>query len=191
MARLAKAVVIGASAGAIQALLQILPKIPTDYAAAILIVVHVPSGRRNELVNLFDARCNLPVYEGEDKQPILPGTIIFAPPDYHMQVERGETISLSTDEPVFFSRPAIDVLFETAADVYDIDLVGVILTGANEDGARGLRSVAQAGGVAIVQDPGTAYARAMPEAAISICASARVLSFDGIVSVILAAGNVQ
>lgn len=183
------AVVIGASAGAIQALLHILPALPQDYALPVLIVVHVPPGRRSELTALFAAKCRLPVAEGEDKEPILPGTVTFAPPDYHMLVETGGTISLSRDEQVFFSRPSIDVLFESAADAYGPALVGVVLTGANEDGAQGLAAVAQAGGVTLVQDPASAYARAMPEAALKACREARRLSLDGIVATLLAAGT--
>lgn len=182
------AVVLGASAGAIQALLHVLPALPADYPLPVLIVVHIPSGRRSELTTLFASKCRLAVVEGEDKAPILPGTIVFAPPDYHMLVETDGTIALSRDEPVFFSRPSIDVLFESAADAYGSALVGVVLTGANEDGAQGLRAVAEAGGLAYVQDPATAYARAMPEAALGACPRARRLSLDGIVAALLEAG---
>lgn len=184
-----RAVAIGASAGAIQALLQILPALPEDYALPVLVVVHVPPGRRSELTTLFAAKCRVRVCEGEDKQPIEPGTVTFAPPDYHMLVEPGGTISLSADDPVFFSRPSIDVLFESAADAYGRGLVGVVLTGANEDGARGLRAVAEAGGVTFVQDPATAYARAMPQAALAACRKAKVLALGGIVEALLAAGT--
>lgn len=182
------AVAIGASAGAIQALLHILPELPQDYALPVLVVVHLPPGRRSELTTLFGVKCRLRVCEGEDKQPIEPGTVTFAPPDYHMLVEPGGTISLSADEPVLFSRPSIDVLFESAADAYGPGLVGVVLTGANEDGARGLVAVAQAGGATLVQDPATAYARAMPQAALQACPTSTVLALDGIVSALLAAG---
>ncbi|WP_404480364.1 chemotaxis protein CheB [Novosphingobium sp. BL-52-GroH] len=187
--RAAKVVAIGASAGAIQVLLHLLPALPEDFALPVLVVVHIPSGRRSELTTLFAARCRLQVIEGEDKEPIEAGTITFAPPDYHMLVEAGGTISLSADDPVFFSRPSIDVLFESAADAYGPGLVGVVLTGANEDGARGLGAIAKAGGMAIVQDPATAYARAMPEAALKVCRTARVLSPDGIVAALLEAGG--
>lgn len=184
-----KAVAIGASAGAIHALLRILPALPSGYALPVLAVVHVPPGRRSELAGLFAGKCRLPVREAEDKEPIEPGTVYFAPPDYHMLVEAGGTISLSTEEPVFFSRPSIDVLFESAADAYGPDLMGVVLTGANEDGARGLRAVAEAGGSVFVQDPATAYARAMPDAALAACGKARVLSLDGIVECLIEVGN--
>ena len=182
------AVVIGASAGAIQALSRILPALPPGYTLPVLVVVHIPPGRRNELEMLFAGKCQLPVHEAEDKEPIAPGTVYFAPPDYHMLVERGGTISLSTDEQVHFSRPAIDVLFESAADAYGPALTGIILTGANDDGAAGLAAIARAGGAVLVQDPASAYAPAMPEAAIQLCPTARVLSLDAIVERLLKVG---
>lgn len=184
----AAAVVIGASAGAIHALLRILPALPRGFALPVLVVVHVPPGRKSELTALFAAKCPLPVHEGEDKAPIEPGTITFAPPDYHTMIEADASLSLSMDDPVFFSRPSIDVLFESAADVYGPALIGVILTGANEDGALGLRAISDAGGTALVQDPATAYARAMPQAAITRCPQAQVLGLDDIVSHLLEAG---
>lgn len=183
-----QAVVIGASAGAIQALLTILPALPESYALPVLIVVHLPPTRKSELDTLFGAKCTLPVREAEDKEPIAPGTIYFAPPDYHTLVEADHTISLSTEEPVCFSRPAIDVLFESAADAWGESLIGVVLTGANEDGAQGLAAITAAGGTALVQQPATAYARAMPEAALGKCRQARVLPLEGIASYLIAAG---
>ena len=97
------------------------------------------------------ARCAIRVREAEDKEPIEPGVVYFAPPDYHLLVEQDKRLSLSDDEPVLFSRPSIDVLFESAADAYGGGLIGVVLTGANSDGAKGLKAVVQAGGVAVVQ----------------------------------------
>ncbi|MGF7155663.1 chemotaxis protein CheB [Novosphingobium gossypii] len=187
------AIVIGASAGAIQALLRILPQLPSGFALPVLVVIHVPPGRRSELAGLFAGKCRVPVREAEDKEPIVPGTVYFAPPDYHLLVEVAEgadhTLSLSTDEPVFFSRPSIDVLFESAAEAYGDALMAVVLTGANEDGARGLRSVAEAGGRVCVQDPATAYARTMPDAALAACRRARVLSIPQIVDCLIDEGR--
>ena len=110
-----RAVVIGASAGAVQALLAILPILPADYPLPILIAVHVPPDRGNGLVPLLQASCALAVLEAEDKERVLPGTVYFAPPDYHLLVERDGGLALSSDEPVNYSRPSIDVLFESAA----------------------------------------------------------------------------
>ncbi len=184
-AQVPEAVVIGASAGAVQALSIVLPALPADYPLPVLIVVHVPPDRRNALAELFQTKCVIRVREAEDKEPIEPGVVYFAPPDYHLLVEAERSLALSTDEPVLHSRPSIDVLFESAADVFGSALVGVILTGANSDGADGLRAVAAAGGVVLVEEPATAFARAMPEAALAACETARVLSLDAIASFLL------
>lgn len=160
-----QAVVIGASAGALEALSAILPDLPASFPVPILIVVHIPPDRPSALADLFAAKCRMAVKEAEDKEPLLAGTIYFAPPDYHLLVEVDKTVALSSDEQVFFSRPSIDVLFETAADAYQERLIGIVLSGANSDGANGLKAVMGAGGVGLVQNPDTAFAAAMPEAA--------------------------
>jgi two-component system, chemotaxis family, protein-glutamate methylesterase/glutaminase len=150
------AVVIGASAGGVEALSEILPALPASLRPALLIVLHLPRERPSLLVEIFANRCALPVREADDKEPVEPGTVYFAPPDYHMLVEKSRQIALSTDEPVHYSRPSIDVLFESAADVYADRLLGIILTGANADGAAGLHAVHRAGGVTVVQRPDSA-----------------------------------
>jgi two-component system, chemotaxis family, protein-glutamate methylesterase/glutaminase len=175
-----EAVVIGASAGALEVLSNVLPALPSDYRLPILIVVHLPPDNTSLFAELFRARCAIRVREAEDKEPIEPGVVYFAPPDYHLLVEEDKRLSLSDDEPVLFSRPSIDVLFESAADAYGGGLIGVVLTGANSDGANGLKAVVEAGGVAVVQSPGSAYAVAMPEAAIAACPAARVLPVNEI-----------
>ena len=157
-----KAVVVGASAGAIGALGEILPAVAPSCAIPIVVVVHVPSGKPSLLVELFSTRCRVPVREPLDKQKIEPG-IWFAPPDYHLLVDVDGTFALSVDEPVNYSRPAIDVLFDTAVDAYGPDLVGIVLTGASEDGARGAKAIRDRGGFVIAQDPKTAEVPAMPE----------------------------
>ena len=151
-----EAVVMGASAGGVEALNQILPALPPTFRPALLIVLHLPRERPSLLAQIYATRCSLPVREADDKEPVEPGKVYFAPPDYHMLVEKSRHIALSTDEPLQFSRPAIDVLFESAADVYGNRLLGVILTGANEDGAAGLHAVHRAGGVTVVQQPDSA-----------------------------------
>ena len=175
-----EAVVIGASAGALDVLSNLLPGLPADYRLPILIVVHMPPDKTSLFAQLLRARCAIRVREAEDKEPIEPGVAYFAPPDYHLLVEQDKRLSLSDDEPVLFSRPSIDVLFESAADAYGDGLIGVVLTGANSDGANGLKAVVDAGGVAVVQNPGSAYAVAMPEAAIAACPNARVLPVNEI-----------
>ncbi|NHT75773.1 two-component system chemotaxis response regulator CheB [Rhizobium sp. PP-F2F-G38] len=175
-----QAVVIGASAGALEALTIILPALLADFPVPIMLVVHIPGDKRSVLAELFQAKCRIRVMEVEDKEPLVGGTAYFAPPNYHLLVEGNRTLSLSSDEPVMFSRPSIDVLFESAADAFGAALVGIVLTGANHDGARGLRAISDAGGHAVVQDPATAFAAAMPEGAIARCPDARVLPLDAI-----------
>ena len=175
-----RAVVIGASAGAVQALLAILPTLPADYPLPIFVAVHVPPDRGNVLVPLLQARCALAVVEAEDKETVRPGTIYFAPSDYHLLVERDGGLALSSEEPVNYSRPSIDVLFESAADAYGSGLIGVVLTGANHDGAAGLRAIFERGGEALVERPSEAYASAMPEAALAACGGAAVMSLEDI-----------
>jgi two-component system chemotaxis response regulator CheB len=184
-----QAVVIGTSAGAVQALSAILPPLPADYPLPVMVVVHVPPDRRNALTELFQSRCAMTVREADDKEPIAPGVIYFAPPDYHLLVETPEYLSLSTDEPVLHSRPSIDVLFESAADAFGPGLVGVILTGANQDGAEGLKAVAEAGGVVVVEDPASAAASAMPEAALAAWPAARTMSLEDIGLYLRSLGN--
>jgi two-component system chemotaxis response regulator CheB len=172
--------VIGASAGGVQALSRILPALPADYPWPVLVVVHLPARRDNALVELFAGKCAMTVKEAEDKEQLMGGTIYFAPTDYHLLVESGGTAALSSEEPVNHSRPAIDVLFETAADAYGPALTGIVLTGANHDGAQGLKAVAAAGGSAIVEDPATAEVATMPAAALAACPQAQAMSFDEI-----------
>jgi two-component system chemotaxis response regulator CheB len=178
MGEQARAVVIGASAGALQALSTILPALPAGFRLPVIVVVHVPPDRESVLAELVQAKCRIPVREAEDKEPMVAGTVYFAPPDYHLLIEMDGSLSLSSDEPVLFSRPSIDVLFESAADAYGPSLIAIILTGANQDGAKGMLAVAEAGGTALVQNPNGAFASAMPEAAIAICPSAKVMSLD-------------
>lgn len=175
-----RAVVVGTSAGAVDALLKILPSLPESFLPPLVIVVHLPADRKSVMVDLFQARCRIAVREVEDKEPLQPGTVYFAPPDYHVLVEPDGRLSLSADEPVHYSRPSIDVLFESAAEVFCPDLVGVVLTGANMDGAAGLRAIQRGGGRVVVQRPDTAYASAMPQAALDVCPGALSLTLDQI-----------
>jgi len=178
------AIAIGASIGAIEALSIVLPALPAAYARSVLVVVHVPTDTKNTLAELFIARCRIAVKEAEDKEQIQAGTVYFAPADYHLLVEPDFTLSLSSEEPVHYSRPAIDVLFESAADVYGPNLTGIVLTGASSDGANGLRAICRGGGAAIVQAPETAKNDAMPRAALVACPSARALSLEGIAAIL-------
>jgi len=144
----------------------ILPGLSDRLEPAVIIVQHMRADTDDFMVQHFDKRCRLRVKEAEDKMPIESGTIYFAPPNYHLLVEEDKCFALSTAERVQYSRPAIDVLFETAADAYGSSLAGIILTGANSDGTNGLRRVRQAGGLAIAQSPETAKVAVMPQSAI-------------------------
>lgn len=180
-----QALVIGASAGGVEAMSAILPHLPADYPLPIMVVIHLPADRRSLMADLFDAKCLMKVREAEDKEPIEPGTIYFAPADYHLLVESDRRLSLSSEEPVLFSRPSIDVLFETAADAYGPALLGIVLSGANEDGAHGLKTIVEAGGQAVVQAPEEARAAEMPLAARKAVPKARVMASDAIVQHLL------
>ena len=161
------AVVIGASAGGVRALLQLLSGFNADYRLPIIVVVHLAKDRESQLAPLFQTRTAMTVCEAADKQAIQPGTVYFAGPGYHLSVERDHTFSLSCEEPVYWSRPAIDVLMDSAAEAYGAALVGILLTGASADGASGLAHIAARGGVTVVQEPGDAEVATMPEAALA------------------------
>jgi two-component system chemotaxis response regulator CheB len=176
----ADAIAIGTSAGGVEALSVLLPALPASYRGAVFVVLHLPRERPSLLVELFAPKCALRVHEAEDKEPVAPGTIYFAPPDYHLLVDRGPALALSVDEPVNFSRPSIDVLFESAADVYATRLLGLILTGASHDGAAGLAAVHRRGGLTCVQDPATAHVSLMAESAIRRAPVHHVLPLEAI-----------
>lgn len=175
-----RAVAIGCSAGGLKALSALLPELPADYPLRVFVVIHVPPHKRSLIANLFNEKSKMQVVEAEDKMPIEPGCIYFAPPDYHLQIESDESLSLSSEEPVLFSRPSINLMFETAAEAYGESLIGIVLTGANNDGADGLRAIANAGGKVIVQNPQTAFSDFMPKAAIQACPSALILDLNDI-----------
>ncbi len=174
------AIVIGASAGGVEALLLLLPALPASLRASVLIVQHLPRNRPSLLAEIFGRRCALPVMEAEDKAAAEPGTVCFAPPDYHLLVEAGGRLALSVDEPVHYSRPSIDVLFQSAADVYRERLLGIVLTGANQDGAAGLAAIHRAGGTTLIEDPASAMFAPMPASALKRTPASRVLPLAGI-----------
>jgi two-component system chemotaxis response regulator CheB len=183
-----QAVVIGASAGGVQALTELLPALPAATSAAVFVVLHLPRDRPSMLPEVFAPKCALEVREAQDKEPVRPGTVYFAPSNYHLLVDAGPALSLSADDLVHHSRPSIDVLFESAAAVYRRRLLGVILTGANEDGAEGLAAVHDAGGTTVVQEPQTAQASAMVLSAMQLRTPDLVLSLDGIAELFRSVG---
>ena len=178
------AVVIGASAGGIEALSVLLPALPADTTAAIFIVLHLPRDRPSLLCEIFARKCALPVREAQDKEPVAPGTVYFAPANYHLLVDEGPQMALSADDPVHHSRPSIDVLFESAAHLYGSRLLGIILTGANEDGAEGLAAVHDGGGVTVVQQPESAYSPQMAISALKLRPADFVLPLDRIAALL-------
>jgi len=175
-----EAIVVGASAGGVEALLALLGPLRQGFVLPIIVVLHLPEERRSQLAEVFARRLMLPVEEATDKQDIAPGTVYFATPGYHLSVEQDRSLSLSLEERVHYSRPSIDYLFESAADAYGSSLAAVLLTGANHDGARGLAQVKKRGGLTIVQDPQEAQVATMPQAALKIQQPDHVLPIHGI-----------
>ena len=157
-----KVVVIGGSAGSLEVLLQILPKLSSANSFALAIVVHRKSGEDTALEELISVKSMLPVAEVEDKSPLLPGFIYIAPANYHLLFEKNKLLSLDISEKINYSRPSIDVSFESAAAAYGPNVVGILLSGANADGTEGLKAIKSAGGTTIVQDPSTAEMPFMP-----------------------------
>lgn len=162
------AIVIGASSGGVDALMKIFASLSPGFGLPIIVVLHLPDERRSRLAEVFQQRLPIPVKEVDDKEMIVPGTLYFAAPGYHVSVEKDFSLSLSQEERIYHSRPSIDILFESAADAYGARLAGVLLTGANQDGARGLALIKQHGGFTVVQDPRLAQVPTMPEAALSL-----------------------
>ena len=165
-ARVIEAVVIGASAGGFDALLTILKGLPPTYPMPLVAVLHLPDHHESRLAELFGYRLELQAREARDKEPLAPGVLYFAPPGYHLSIENDCSFSLSGEDRVSYARPSIDVLFASAADAYGQSLAGILLTGANFDGAAGLAGMQVAGGLTIVQDPASAEVPTMPEAAL-------------------------
>lgn len=171
----AGAIVLGGSAGALDALLGILGALPEQVTAPLVVVQHLPRHRKSKLVRILQGATGRAVREAQDKEPLADNVVFVAPPDYHLLIDEGPVLALSVDGPVNFSIPSIDVLFESAADVLGSSVIAVLLSGANEDGARGLRAIVDAGGRAMIQAPDEATSTAMPEAAMGFSPHVPVL----------------
>ena len=174
------AVVVGASAGGVEALLTIFKDLPADFGLPIIVVLHIPDERRSQLAEVFDRRLSIAVKEAGDKEAIIPGTLYFAAPGYHLSVEDDYSFSFSQEARVHYSRPSIDYLFESAADAYQERLAAILLTGANQDGAQGLETIKLRGGLTIVQDPEEALVATMPQAALDRIQPDYILPLCGI-----------
>ncbi len=177
-----KAIILGGSAGSFQVVASILGAIPQDINLPVFLCMHRLKHVRTGFVEALSLKSNIPVVEPFDKEAIKPGKAYLAPANYHMYIEMGNRFALSTEEPVNHSRPSIDLAFITAAHVYRNKLIGVILSGANKDGAIGLKKVSEFGGLTIVQNPDDCEVKTMTEAALQITKVNYVLSFDKLIN---------
>lgn len=179
-----KAIIIGGSAGSLEVLLQLLPEMDNTISCPVIIVLHRKTAEDTILEDLIAVKATLPVAEVEDKTPLEGGSIYIAPSGYHLLVENDHTLSLDTSEKINYSRPSIDVAFESAAEVYGKSLTAILLSGANADGTHGLNAVKEKGGITIVQDPATAEIGFMPQNAIDIVYPDHILSISQILQFI-------
>jgi len=175
-----EAIVIGSSAGGINALSTILATLPGEFPLPIVIVQHLHPNSESYLAHILGAKCELNVKQADEKETIANGVVYIAPPNYHLLIEEERSFSLSVEAPVNFSRPSVDVLFETATYAYRDKLIGIVLTGANNDGSQGLKKIKQMGGHVIVQEPTTADADIMPLAAIAATEIDKILPLEQI-----------
>lgn len=159
-------ILIGGSAGSLQVLLRTLPQLPSALLLPVVVVLHRRASSNSSLESVLQAHSSLPVKEAEDKEEIMAGKIYVAPSDYHLLIERNKTFTLDFSEKVNFSRPSIDVTFESAADIFGYRTIGILLSGANADGASGIRMINKRGGLTAVQDPGTSASPYMPQKAL-------------------------
>lgn len=173
-----RALLIGGSAGSLEMVLRIIGAVPVTTRAAIIVVVHRKPSADSVLPGLLAAKTALPVKEVEDKDHLLPGVVYIAPAGYHLLLEDAASFSLDTSEKVHYSRPSIDVTFESAAAVFGPAAIGILLSGANADGAFGLKQIKEAGGIALVQDPATADVDYMPRQAILQGAATQVITAE-------------
>lgn len=177
-----RAVVMGGSAGAVDGLLRVLPALPANLAVPVLVVVHVPARGTVRAADVYQERCALAVREAVDKEAAAAGTVLFAPADYHLLVEQDGRVALSVDPPEHFSRPSIDVLFETASRAWAPRLLGVLFSGASEDGAAGMATICRGGGIGWVESPLAAAQPVMPAAALREAPGARALTIPEMVA---------
>ncbi len=180
-----EAVVIGGSWGGLDAVLRIVSGLPASFTLPILVVLHRGRNFKSELESVIQHRTGLRVKEVEEKDQIRQGYLYIAPANYHVLVEEDHTFSLDLSSPVHHSRPSIDVTFESAAEVYGNQLVGILLTGANADGAAGLKTIADRGGRVVIQDPAEAESATMPNAALRVCPVREVLTIEQIRQLLL------
>ncbi len=180
-----EAIVIGVSSGGLNVMKIIFARLPADFKTPVIIVQHISSRSENQWIQLLNDKSKLHIKEADEKEKIEKGNIYIAPPNYHLLIEKNKTFSLTVDEKVNYARPSIDVLFESAADTYKNKLIGVILTGSNNDGSNGLKRIHECGGLTIVQDPQTAESDYMPASAIAAIQPAYILSLEDIITLLI------
>lgn len=180
-----EAIVIGVSAGGLATLSGILGRLPSGFPLPVIVNQHRSKDERTLLEELLQAKCSIHISQADEKERIRGGVVYFAPPDYHLLIEKDRSFSLTSDEPMNFSRPSIDVLFETASEVYGDKLIGIVLTGYNNDGAAGIRAIRQRGGLTVAQDPAKASYPEMPRAAIDTGCVQHILDPAGMAGFLL------
>ncbi|MBP9151338.1 MAG: chemotaxis protein CheB [Flavobacteriales bacterium] len=186
-----EAIVLGASAGGMKVTRDLVTALPKDFSMPIIIVQHIGGTSDGVWAELLNDKSAVHVKEADEKEKLTPGAVYLAPANYHLLVEPDHTLTLTVDERVNYARPSIDVLFETAAEAYGDKLIGVVCTGANFDGAKGLAYIKEKGGLTIVQDPETAESPPMPKAAIEATTPDHVLSMENIIEFLLKIHHTQ
>ena len=180
-----EAIVMGVSSGGMNAMKVMFSLLPKEFNTPIIIVQHISSQSENLWIRLLNDKSNLYIKEADEKESIENGKVYIAPPNYHLLIERDKTFSLTIDERVNYARPSIDVLFESAAEAYKNKLIGVILTGSNNDGTNGLKRIKEYGGLTIVQDPATAESSYMPASAIAVVQMDYILTLENIIKLLI------
>ena len=180
-----EAIVIGVSSGGMNAMKLLFSLLPKEFSIPIIIVQHIGSHSENIWIRFLNDKSNLEIKEADEKEEIETGKVYVAPANYHLMIERNKTFSLSIDDRVNYARPSIDVLFESAAEAYKDKLIGIILTGSNNDGATGLKRIKEGGGLTIVQDPETAESYFMPASAIAAILPDYILSLEEIIKLLI------
>lgn len=177
-----RAVVIGGSAGSFQGIVKILSALPNDFPLPVIMALHRLKHVRHGFVEALSLKSTLPVVEPDDKEPVRKSTVYLAPANYHLSIELGNYFSLSTEEMMNSSRPAIDITLSSAAYAYRNKLVGILLSGANRDGGLGMKNICDKGGVTIVQEPAECMIETMPKAALALTPIDHVLKIEGIIT---------
>ena len=180
-----EAIVIGVSSGGMNAMKVMFSLLPKDFNTPIIIVQHISAHSDNLWIKLLNDQNNLSIKEADEKENIEYGKVYIAPPNYHLMIEKDKTFSLTIDERVNFARPSIDVLFESAAEAYKDKLIGVVLTGSNNDGTNGIKRIQECGGLTIIQDPETAESSYMPASAIAVIKPDYILSLEDIIQLLI------